>query len=166
MRFRPEYESLLLSGRKTQTIRYTSEMPGHVFTVQGVEFRITETAEKHWSEMTVEDAHLDGFSTLEELHLALKLCYPSLNDITTRSFWAVSFEQTQGLEDVTAVRDAVLANNPPFDELWFHNRGGEHIKVQEDISLYKTSEDFEDACVYITYLNQRLNGNRAQREEK
>jgi len=90
MKFRDEYIPLILEGVKRSTIRLDRKYRvGETLYVTSVKkgkryckIKILDIYRKRLSELTDEDAHMDGFSSREELISALKKIYGDISDDT------------------------------------------------------------------------------------
>jgi hypothetical protein len=79
--FRKEFHDAIRSGRKRQTIRFWKQRPvkpgGRMHSPKLGKFRITEITEIDASDLTDEDARLDGLPSIEALRAKLIELYGS-----------------------------------------------------------------------------------------
>ena len=94
LKFNKQYYQLIIDGVKTQTIRKSNkrlqvdEIVKAIFpgTDHECEIRITDTGYKQFKYLTLEDAELEGYETLEELKETLLKIYPRLDNFD-RIYW-------------------------------------------------------------------------------
>lgn len=85
--FKTQYLDLIASGKKTQTIRYWKKrnlvQPGDIVKATnqkiGHLIQITEVKNKPFKDITLDEAKLDGFPSLDPFYEAIKTLYGTLD---------------------------------------------------------------------------------------
>ena len=110
--FKKEYKPLIVSGRKTQTVRMWKRCwlkEGQIVKSPGLGMlRIDQVARLKLSELTQKDARLDGFATKKQMLEALRKIY-NLKNIEGVSCYRVRFKYLGRAEPDTPPDGAPLA---------------------------------------------------------